>query len=175
MVNKQLTFRVSGKDSDERAGHETTTTHNFTKQNNNKTKPKALSSSWAAQVWVYRMSSSALLRELLRELLISRVLPTMIPPHARGSHLIPQINAATCDSLPHAACMAQSLVSHILYLETSLPQCYIIISENICYVHFYQCPKLRVHPAPGAHIFTAGCTIFGGVHPVCARFLSCLL
>ena len=38
-----------------------------------------------------------------------------------------------------------------------------------------QCPKLRVHPAPGAHISTAGCMIFGGVHPVCARFLSCLL
>ena len=35
-----------------------------------------------------------------------------------------------------------------------------------------QCPKLRVHPAPHAHIFTAGCTIFGGVHPMCARFLS---
>ena len=35
-----------------------------------------------------------------------------------------------------------------------------------------QCPKLRVHPAPGVHIFTAGCTIFGGVHPVCACFLS---
>ena len=38
-----------------------------------------------------------------------------------------------------------------------------------------QCPKLRVHPAPGAHIFTAGCTIFGGGHPVCARFLSLLI
>ena len=38
-----------------------------------------------------------------------------------------------------------------------------------------QCPKLRVHPAPGVHIFTAGCTIFGGVHPVCARSLSHLL
>ena len=35
-----------------------------------------------------------------------------------------------------------------------------------------QCPKLRVHPAPGAHLFTAGCTFFGDVHPVCARFLS---
>ena len=35
-----------------------------------------------------------------------------------------------------------------------------------------QCPKLRVHPAPGVHISTAGCTIFGSVHPVCARFLS---
>ena len=23
-----------------------------------------------------------------------------------------------------------------------------------------QCPKLRVHPAPGVHIFTAGCTFF---------------
>ena len=38
-----------------------------------------------------------------------------------------------------------------------------------------QCPKLKVHPAPGVHISTAGCTIFGGVHPVCARFLSHLL
>ena len=25
------------------------------------------------------------------------------------------------------------------------------------------CPKLRVHPAPGTHISTAGCTIFEGV------------
>ena len=38
-----------------------------------------------------------------------------------------------------------------------------------------QWPKLRVHPAPGVHISTAGCTILGGVHPVCARFLSYLL
>ena len=38
-----------------------------------------------------------------------------------------------------------------------------------------QCPKLRVHPAPGVHISTAGCTILGGVHPLCARFLSHLL
>ena len=43
------------------------------------------------------------------------------------------------------------------------------------YFYGLQCPKLRVHSAPGAHIFTAGCTIFGGVHPVCARFLSYLL
>ena len=42
--------------------------------------------------------------------------------------------------------------------------------------HLYmQCPKLRVHPAPGVHISTAGCTSFGGVHPVCARFFSHLL
>ena len=40
---------------------------------------------------------------------------------------------------------------------------------------FCQCPKLRVHPAPGAHISTTRCTVFGGVHPVCARFLSHLL
>ena len=33
---------------------------------------------------------------------------------------------------------------------------------------------VRVHPAPGAHISMAGCTILGGVHPVCARFLSYL-
>ena len=32
-----------------------------------------------------------------------------------------------------------------------------------------------MHPAPGAHISEAGCTIFGSVHPVCARFLSNLL
>ena len=38
-----------------------------------------------------------------------------------------------------------------------------------------QCPKLRVHPAPGVHISTTGCTLLGGVHPVCARFLSHLL
>ena len=38
-----------------------------------------------------------------------------------------------------------------------------------------QCPKLRVHPAPGVHISRAGCMILGGVHPVCARFLSNLL
>ena len=41
--------------------------------------------------------------------------------------------------------------------------------ENYIYC---QCPKLRVHPAPSMHISTAGCTILGGVHPVCARFLS---
>ena len=38
-----------------------------------------------------------------------------------------------------------------------------------------QCTKLRVHHAPGVHISKAGCTTFGGVHPVCARFLSHLL
>ena len=27
-----------------------------------------------------------------------------------------------------------------------------------------------MHPAPGEHISAAGCTIFGGVHPECARF-----
>ena len=41
-----------------------------------------------------------------------------------------------------------------------------------CDIVLDQCPKLRVHLAPGAHIFTAGCTIFGGVHPMCAHFLS---
>ena len=35
-----------------------------------------------------------------------------------------------------------------------------------------QCAKLRVHPALSVHISTARCTILGGVHPVCARFLS---
>ena len=43
---------------------------------------------------------------------------------------------------------------------------------NICIL--WQCPKLRVHPAPGVHISTAGCTILGGVHPECAWFLSYL-
>ena len=42
-------------------------------------------------------------------------------------------------------------------------------------INFKQCPKLRVHPTLGVHISTAGCTILGGVHPVCARFLSHLL
>ena len=38
--------------------------------------------------------------------------------------------------------------------------------------YIYQCPKLRVYPEPGAYIFTAGCTFFEGVHPVCARFFE---
>ena len=46
-----------------------------------------------------------------------------------------------------------------------------IFSQNLD----MQCPKLTVHPAPNVHISTAGCTILGGVHPVCARFLSHLL
>ena len=41
--------------------------------------------------------------------------------------------------------------------------------QSIC---LSQCPKLRVHPAPGVHISTAGCTILGGVHPVCAPFFE---
>ena len=32
--------------------------------------------------------------------------------------------------------------------------------------------KIKGAPCTPAHIFTAGCTIFGGVHPLCARFLS---
>ena len=53
---------------------------------------------------------------------------------------------------------------------------YCILWQNVIFIPILiQCPKLRVHPAPGAHIFTAGCTIFGGVHPACARFLSHLL
>ena len=35
--------------------------------------------------------------------------------------------------------------------------------------------EIKGAPAPGAHISMAGCTILGGVHPVCARFLSHLL
>ena len=42
------------------------------------------------------------------------------------------------------------------------------------YANTMQCPKLRVHPAPGAHISAAGCTIFGGVHPECARYFESL-
>ena len=30
----------------------------------------------------------------------------------------------------------------------------------------------KIKGAPGVHIAMAGCTILGGVHPVCARFLS---
>ena len=54
-----------------------------------------------------------------------------------------------------------------------MDNCYCIntILYNCC-LFYCQCPKLRVHPAPGAHISKAGCTLFGGVHPVCARFLS---
>ena len=44
-----------------------------------------------------------------------------------------------------------------------------------CIIISLQCPKLRVHPAPGVNISMAGCTILGGMHPVCARFLSHLL
>ena len=32
----------------------------------------------------------------------------------------------------------------------------------------------EIKGAPCTHISSAGCTIFGGVHPVCARFLSYL-
>ena len=52
------------------------------------------------------------------------------------------------------------------------------LTELLSYIYIcmrFQCPKLRVHPAPGAHISTAGCTILGGVHPVCARFLNHLV
>ena len=35
-----------------------------------------------------------------------------------------------------------------------------------------QCLKLSMHPAPGVHIFRAGCTIFKAVHPDCAHFFS---
>ena len=41
--------------------------------------------------------------------------------------------------------------------------------------YMQQCPKLRVHPATSVHISTAGCTILGGVHPVCAHVLNHLL
>ena len=36
----------------------------------------------------------------------------------------------------------------------------------------WQCPKLSMHPAPGVHIFRAGCMIFKDVHPDCAHFFS---
>ena len=37
---------------------------------------------------------------------------------------------------------------------------------------FRQGPKLSMHPAPGVHIFRAGCTIFKVVHPDSAHFFS---
>ena len=52
-------------------------------------------------------------------------------------------------------------------------RCISVICCTMYLIH--QCPKLRVHPAPDVHISTAGCTILGGVQPVCARFLSHLL
>ena len=51
----------------------------------------------------------------------------------------------------------------------------VLLKPHLSYKIKMQCPKLRVHPAPDVHISTAGCTILGGVHPVCARFLSNLL
>ena len=36
-------------------------------------------------------------------------------------------------------------------------------------------PRNIPDPAPGLHISTAGCTILGDVHPVCARFMIHLL
>ena len=50
----------------------------------------------------------------------------------------------------------------------------IYIEKNDLKVQQGVCPKLRVPPALGAHIFAAGCTFFGGVHPECPRFMSCL-
>ena len=47
-------------------------------------------------------------------------------------------------------------------------------AKNILCILPAQCPKLRVHPAPCVHISAAGCTIFRGVHPECARFWSYL-
>ena len=44
-----------------------------------------------------------------------------------------------------------------------------------CCYSWPQCPKLRGDPAPGVHVSRAGCTILGGVHLVCACFLSHLL
>ena len=38
-----------------------------------------------------------------------------------------------------------------------------------------QCLKLRVHPAPGAHISADGRTFCGRVCPACARFFNELL
>ena len=44
----------------------------------------------------------------------------------------------------------------------------------VCTLNFEhcQCMKLRARPATGAHISADECTIFGAVHPECARFLS---
>ena len=63
---------------------------------------------------------------------------------------------------------------YIVTNHTSLLQVSNVLLHEVALLR-QQCPKLRVHPAPGAHISTAGCTILGGVHRVCARFLSCLL
>ena len=60
----------------------------------------------------------------------------------------------------------------------SLASCNVLnqLHYDVITLYIYmQCPKLRVYPAPGVHISAAGCTIFRGVHPECARFLSYLL
>ena len=64
------------------------------------------------------------------------------------------------------------LLSEVVAIEKGYPpeRLYLILTLKKRYRN--QCPKLRVHPAPGVHISTAGCTILGGVHPVCARFLT---
>ena len=54
--------------------------------------------------------------------------------------------------------------------------CVRLTSSAVCYgnvseIHL-QCPKLSLHPAPGVHIFRAGCTISKDVHPDCAHFSS---
>ena len=62
---------------------------------------------------------------------------------------------------------------NLLNVELRNPVCLVIhLSPPVTKLYYgayrmvVQCPKLRVHPAPGAHIFTARCTIFGGVHPL---------
>ena len=67
---------------------------------------------------------------------------------------------------------------HVICIHTYIHTCIHTYLHTYTYIHTYihtQCPKLRVHPAPGMHIFTAGCTIFRSVHLVCAHFLSNLL
>ena len=36
----------------------------------------------------------------------------------------------------------------------------------------HMCSVSEIKGAPGVHISEAGCTIFGGVHPECARFFE---
>ena len=61
-------------------------------------------------------------------------------------------------------------------LETNHGISKCIAGISFCLKHSHTpVSEIKVHPAPGEHIFTAGCTILGGVHRVCARFLSHLL
>ena len=60
-------------------------------------------------------------------------------------------------------------------------RCSVCISRDITFYYFFlkllpdQCSKLRVRPAPGAHISVGVRTFFWIVRPVCARFFNDLL